>query len=32
MGTGPSRLLKKLLAAAGEDGIVAVVEGQLDFD
>jgi hypothetical protein len=28
----PSRLLKKSLAAAGEDGVVAVVEGQLDFD
>jgi hypothetical protein len=27
-----SRLLKKSLAAAGEDGIVAVVERQLDFD
>jgi hypothetical protein len=26
-----SRLLKKSLAAAGEDGVVAVVEGQLDF-
>ncbi len=28
----PSRLLKKSLAAAGEDGVVAVVEGQLDLD
>jgi hypothetical protein len=27
-----SKLLKKSLAAAGEDGIVAIVEGQLDFD
>ena len=27
-----SRLLKKSFAAAAEDGVVAVVEGQLDLD